>query len=161
MISTSDRKMAIELIEEAKQSGAREIAACKELGISQRTLQRWRSPSTPLEDQRPVAKRPTPKNKLSEAEVTQILETVNQPEFQSLPPSQIVPRLADMGIYIASESTIYHVLRKQICRIIGDVQKCLVRGPFQRIALEGPTKSGCGTSPGCAGRLKACFSTCI
>ena len=46
--------MAIELIEEAKQNGAQERAACDELGVSQRTLQRWRSSATPLEDQRPV-----------------------------------------------------------------------------------------------------------
>lgn len=86
--------------------------ACKELGISQRTLQRWRSSSTPLEDQRPVAKRPTPKNKLSKQEVAEVLRIVNRPEFQSLPPSQIVPELADQGMYIASESTMYRILRE-------------------------------------------------
>lgn len=112
LISTSDRSKAIELIEEATQAGAREKAACKELGISERTLQRWRKSSTPLEDKRRVAARPTPKNKLSDTEVIRILETVNQPEFQSLPPSQIVPILADQGTYIASESTIYRVLRE-------------------------------------------------
>lgn len=37
---------------------------------------------------------------------------VNQPEFQSLPPSQIVPKLADRGIYIASESSFYRVLKE-------------------------------------------------
>ena len=35
-----------------------------------------------------------------------------QPEYQSLPPSQIVPRLADQGAYVASESTFYRVLRE-------------------------------------------------
>jgi len=112
MISASDRAIAIQLIEEAISAGARERLACRELGISQRTLQRWRNPSTPLEDQRPVAERPIPKNKLSDAEVANILEIVNQPEFQSLPPSQIVPMLADRGIYIASESTMYRVLKE-------------------------------------------------
>ncbi len=111
MISASDRKMAIELIEEAKQNGAQERAACDELGVSQRTLQRWRSSATPLEDQRPVANRPTPPNKLTDQEVAKILEMVNQPEFRSLPPSQIVPILADRGTYIASESSFYRVLR--------------------------------------------------
>jgi methylphosphotriester-DNA--protein-cysteine methyltransferase len=37
---------------------------------------------------------------------------VNQEEFSHLPPSQIVPTLADRGIYIASESTIYRILRE-------------------------------------------------
>jgi len=112
LISASDRIKAIELIDEATKTGARVKKACDELGISHRTLQRWRSPSTPLEDQRPVVVRPVPKNKLSETEVAEIIETVNQQEFQSLPPSQIVPILADWGTYIAPESTMYRVLRE-------------------------------------------------
>jgi putative transposase len=34
-------------------------------------------------------------------------------EYADLPPSQIVPSLADKGIYIASESTFYRVLRNE------------------------------------------------
>lgn len=99
------------LIKEATDAGAREVLACKEFGISRRTLQRWRNEATPLEDQRPLAKRPVPHNKLSEAETQQIISTVNQPQFQSLPPSQIVPVLADQGVYLASESTFYRILK--------------------------------------------------
>jgi putative transposase len=113
MISASDRSNAIQLVKEAVTGGAREKMACKELGISQRTLQRWRSDLTPPDDQRPIAKRPVPKNKLSEEERETIVKMVNQPEFKSLPPSQIVPRLADEGVYIASESTIYRVLKEK------------------------------------------------
>jgi len=112
LISASDRATAIMLIKEAVAVGAREKMACKELNISQRTLHRWRSKATPPEDQRPVAKRPVAQNKLSEEEIQKILEVVNQPEFQSLPPSQIVPALADRGIYLASESSFYRILRK-------------------------------------------------
>ena len=36
---------------------------------------------------------------------------VNQPAYASLPPTQIVPRLADQGVYLASESTFYRVTR--------------------------------------------------
>lgn len=111
MISASDRNTAIMLIKRAVASGAREPLACKELGISQRTLQRWRSDLTPNEDQRPLVERPVPKNKLSKEERQTIIETVNQPVYKSLPPSQIVPRLADEGVYIASESTFYRVLK--------------------------------------------------
>src|SRR5690625_7764372 len=49
---------------------------------------------------------------LSEEEKAHIVEVSNQPEYASLPPSQIVPRLADAGIYIASESSFYRVLRE-------------------------------------------------
>ena len=89
MISASDREKAITLIKEAVQAGAREEVACKELGISLRTLQRWRSDATPLEDQRPLAKRPVPHNKLSQEETQEILTVVNQPEYQSLPPVRL------------------------------------------------------------------------
>ena len=34
-------------------------------------------------------------------------------EFMNLPPSQIVPKLADFSIYIASESSFYRVLREK------------------------------------------------
>ncbi len=37
----------------------------------------------------------------------------NSAEFGHLPPSQIVPRLADQQRYIASESTFYRVLREE------------------------------------------------
>jgi len=46
LISASDRKTAIELIDETIRAGAREKLACRELGISQRTLQRWREAET-------------------------------------------------------------------------------------------------------------------
>ena len=99
------------LIEEATQAGAREKLACRELEISQRTLQRWRSDATPLEDQRPFANRPAPRNKLSAEETQAIVAVATKPEFQSLPPSQIVPVLADQGVYLASESTFYRILK--------------------------------------------------
>jgi putative transposase len=40
------------------------------------------------------------------------LGVLNSEEFKDLPPSQIVPRLADLGIYVASESTLYRLLRQ-------------------------------------------------
>lgn len=54
-----------------------------------------------------------PANKLSEKERDNIVAITNQPEYASLPPSQIVPALADRGNYIASESTIYRLLRSR------------------------------------------------
>jgi putative transposase len=119
-------------------AGAREKMACRELEISQRTLQRWRNQATPLEDQRTLAKRPNPKNKLSEAEAQTIIEVVNQPEFQSLPPSQIVPILADRNIYLASESTFYRILRRS------NMQHH--RGRSQK-PLKRPISTHCATGP--------------
>lgn len=63
MSSALDRQLAITLIQEAVQAGSREILACKELGLTQRTLQRWQRVDSPREDQRPHAKRQSPANK--------------------------------------------------------------------------------------------------
>ncbi|MDH6147076.1 hypothetical protein OKW46_000998 [Paraburkholderia sp. WSM4179] len=62
-------------------------------------------------DGRSTASRPKPSNKLSETYRQLILEVANSAEFASLPPSQIVPSLADRGVYLASESSFYRVLR--------------------------------------------------
>lgn len=53
-----------------------------------------------------------PANQLREAERQAALELLNSDEFKDLPPSQIVPRLADRAKYVASESTVYRLLRR-------------------------------------------------
>lgn len=113
MISLSDRKKAIELIQEANRIGARLANACKELNISVRTYQRWIKEGNVKEDQRPLAERPEPKNKLTLEERQEIINIVNTDEYADLPPSQIVPKLADEGRYMASESTFYRFLHEE------------------------------------------------
>ena len=109
MISAPERREALQLIEDAVAAGSRRAPACAELGLSVRTVQRWqRCP----EDQRPIAHRAAPANKLSQDERRRVLEVANQPEFASLPPHQIVARLADRGVWLASESTFYRVLKE-------------------------------------------------
>ena len=113
MISPSDRVLAVELIQEANQNGARIARACAELNISVRTYERWVSDGGIKKDKRPHALRPEPKNKLSKEEIQEVLDVVKKEEFVDLPPSQIVPKLADQSIYIASESTMYRILREE------------------------------------------------
>ena len=103
------KQMAISLIDEAVQAGARQHKACAVLGITCRTLRRWRV-ADDLADQRKGAAKHCP-HALSDADKAAILEVCNRPEHQSLPPSQIVPRVADQGVYVASESSMYRVLR--------------------------------------------------
>lgn len=99
-------------IQEAVMSGARVNPACNEADISLRTYRRWVMASGDIgEDMRPISVRPTPHNKLSDAEVAAIVVVCNQKDYANLPPSQIVPRLADEGVYLASESTFYRVLK--------------------------------------------------
>ena len=111
MIGTPDRLLAMTLIEEAVGGGCRRAVACETLEISLRTYQRWTRNGSSSEDGRKDARRTAPANKLSEEERARILALVNSAEFASQPPSQIVPTLVDRGEYIASESTIYRVMR--------------------------------------------------
>ncbi len=100
-------------IDEACAAGARVTAACRVVEISPRTLQRWREEGEVKVDGRKEAgAQREPANKLSEHERQQILSVVNEPEFAHMPPSQIVPALADRGLYIASESSFYRVLHE-------------------------------------------------
>lgn len=94
-------------------TGARRRLACDEVGISLRTLQRWMNGDRVKADARTTYVRPEPDNKLSALKRQQVLDACNSPEYAQLPPSQIVPCLADKGIYIASESTMYCVLKAQ------------------------------------------------
>ena len=119
MTPAPDRKEIVALVEGAMAAGARQAAACAELCLDARTLQRWQTPEGAVrEDCRPLAERPLhrsvlPANRLTEAERDRLVDTCNNPQFASLPPSQIVPKLADEGVYIASESSFYRVLRER------------------------------------------------
>lgn len=112
MISAPDRREIVKLINKAMADGASQATSCEILGLSPRTFQRWTQGDAIKVDGRPLAKRQEPVNKLSSEERSQILEICNCAEYASLPPSQIVPSLADRGEYIASESSFYRVLRE-------------------------------------------------
>lgn len=101
--------MILELIHEAVAAGARRGPAAALLGLSLRGLQRWERQGGG-EDRRAGPPRPAA-NQLSPDERARVLAVANQPEHRDLSPKQIVPRLADRGEYVASESTFYRVLR--------------------------------------------------
>lgn len=120
MIPIQEREKAASLIKEACNTGARQKKACLLLGISERTLQRWKQTPKELEimnedikeDQRQYRKT-IPANKLSPEEKQEIMKICNSEKYMHLPPSQIVPALADQGIYLASESSFYRVLHEK------------------------------------------------
>lgn len=113
LINHLNRIKAVKLIDEAIENGARLEPACRILGISSRTYQRWIKTNGIKKDQRPLVKRKPPKNKLTESEIKEIIKIANSKEYVDLPPSKIVPKLADKGKYIASESTFYRVLKEE------------------------------------------------
>lgn len=101
--------MIRELVQEAVAAGARRGQACDVLGLTVRTLERWGN----SDDDGRHGPNTVPANKLSDTERKKLIAIATSPEFRDKSPSQIVPRLADRGEYVASESTFYRVLRDQ------------------------------------------------
>jgi putative transposase len=81
------------------------------LEISVRTYQRW-AKDWYKEDGR-HDRVLNPPNRLSEEERAAILAIATSMRFRDLPPSQIVPMLAEEGVYVASESSFYRLLRQE------------------------------------------------
>ena len=115
MTSVQQRQKLLSLIDKACADGARLEPACRQIGLSCRSVQRWQRTGAAEGDQRPSGKRryARPANKLREDERQAVMATLNSEAFKDLPPSQIVPRLADTGVYVASESTMYRLLRQE------------------------------------------------
>ena len=111
MIPAQEKAHVLTLIDEACSAGARLHKACEVLGLSPRTVQRWRNP-VQLQDKRKESS-PSPGNKLSEQERQQVIKTMNSPEYRDMTPHQIVAALADQGIYLASEATMYRILKAE------------------------------------------------
>lgn len=112
MTAVPQRQNVMALVAEAVVAGARQERACAAIDLSERTLQRWQDDARAAVGDRRPARVQKPMNALTELEREHLLVVVNSKEFGHLPPSQIVPRLADRGEYLASESTIYRLLKQ-------------------------------------------------
>ena len=110
MISEGDKKEALALIQEACKAGTRKHLAAELLGLPLRTVQRWEKHGFNDHRKGPQA---VPGNKISQKERTQIMNVLTSSEFGDFNPHQIVPKLADQGIYLGSEATMYRILREQ------------------------------------------------
>jgi putative transposase len=80
------------------------------IGVSARTIQRWNR--HPDGDDRRCGPRHRAGNALTAREETQVLELITSAAYGHLSPKQLVPRLADEGRYLASESTMYRLKRR-------------------------------------------------
>lgn len=140
MIALPQRQEMVADIEQARQAGARLKSACVELGLSARTFERWQRNGTVSADGRPTAARPEPANKLTEQEREQVLAVCHDPRFADLPPAQIVPCLADEGVYIASESSFYRILRNAQEQHHRGRAKAPVASEPQRHVARGPNE---------------------
>lgn len=107
---SGERNNMSNLIEEARASGAKQSQACDALGISAKTYQRWQQPNNGQDGRLTAQHLPT--NKLTEHERQQVISIANEAKYANLSPSKIVPKLADKGRYIASESTFRRILKE-------------------------------------------------
>ena len=102
--------MILAALHEAQIAGARLGAACQVIGVSPRTIQRWKHHADG--DDRRCGPRHRPGNALSAREETLVLGLMTSAQYRHLSPKQLVPRLADEGRYLASESTMYRLKRR-------------------------------------------------
>ena len=108
---SKERADIIRLVADAQTSGARQSKACDIIGISAKTIQRWLLPDN-VQEGRLDAKH-EPANKLAAWERQRLIKVANDPAHADLPPNKLVPKLADEGRYLASESTFYRVLKEE------------------------------------------------
>ena len=109
MTELAERKRLISEIDEAVAGGARQAAACKAINLLPRTLSRWRL--NQRGDKRKITIK-NPPNKLTDAEQNEIIQICCSPEYRDMSPNEIVPKMAENGLYIASEASFYRILKK-------------------------------------------------
>ena len=106
----AERRAILESIDDARQDGARASAAAAAAGYSRRTIERWRRQG--VIDRRKGAVRRVPR-KLSDHEEQAVVDYACAEEYQELTPYLIVAQLLTIGIYVASVSSFYRVLRRR------------------------------------------------
>jgi putative transposase len=115
LIPAEDRRATVALLQEGMSRGASIKAVADLFGVAPRTPRRWglmiRSQGF-SHDQRKGADRYVA-HRFSREERQNVLSIVNDPRFADLPPGQIVAILAEEGIYVGSESTLYRIMRQE------------------------------------------------
>ncbi len=119
-------------------AGARQSKVCELLGLDPGTVRSWIKQEVG-EDGR-VGPKHAPKNKLTAEERAEVLETINSPEYRDLSPKQIVPLLADQGLYLASESTMYRVLHEEKLLKHRSAAKPAKRSKPRELVATGPNQ---------------------
>jgi len=99
------------VIDEAVAAGARFEVACDTIGLAARTVQRWRD--EPDGDDGRAGPKTTPRHALTAEERDMIIALAASQKYRNLSVRQIVPLVADEGLYVASESSFYRVLHEE------------------------------------------------
>jgi putative transposase len=129
------------LIEAAVVAGARRGPACRLVGLSVRTVERWRVEVEAIDGRHgPHGPHHRPANALTPVERRTILAVVTSVAYRDLSPHQIVPHLADAGRYVGSESTMYRILRAEALLQYRGRAKAPVRRPPRAHVATGPNQ---------------------
>lgn len=105
--------MILQLIEETRAAGARLEPICQTLGLDVRTVQRWLEHGIDGGADQRKGPKTTPANKFTAAERARALSLLTSSKYADLSPNQVVPKLAEEGTYVGSESTLYRILREE------------------------------------------------
>jgi len=107
LTSPEERKAIIEYIKEASDLGVSERSICFLLGFPRRTIQHWRKSE---KDRRKGSQREV-SHRLTIEEKNDLFAIANSKEFVDKTPEQIIATLAQNGVFIASVSSLYRILR--------------------------------------------------
>jgi len=106
-----DRLLLLEAVAAAMAAGATQAAACRELGVSVRTVQRYRRAGGGRDGRQ--HRRGTPPNAFTPVEHAAIAAVLADPLYASMPCEQIVACLADAQGYVASARSFYRAKARQ------------------------------------------------
>jgi len=115
LIHEEERRQLVELFQEGRRQGASANAIADLIGLCSRTLRRWGiafEANGFSQDRRRGSTRVVA-HRFSKEERQQVLCRVNDSRFADLTPAQIVAILAEEGVYVGSESTIYRIMRQE------------------------------------------------
>jgi len=142
------------LVDEMTAEGVSLSAAAKVIGVSVRSVERWRRQGGGKDRRR--GPRREPSNKLSATEREHVLKVADSAEYRDLSPKQIVPRLADEGRYVASESTFYRILREEGQLVHREKSRPASRKPDEHVAT-GPCQVWSWDITYLRSALRGCF----
>ncbi len=127
--------MILGLLDEAVSAGAPLCKACRTVGLVPTTVARWRAAPDADDGRRgPVTK---PSNALTDQEEREAVAMMNAPEHSSLSPDKLVALLATLGIYIASQATLYRIARRRkLLRCRGRARPPSHRRPREHVATR-------------------------
>src|SRR5690606_11424438 len=102
----------------------------------------------------------SPVHKLTAEEREAIVKVATSAEYRDLSPRQIVPLLADQGIYVASESSFYRVLHEHELMATGSLPGHTRTTVRRNMWRPHRTRSGPGTLRTFGARCAASSTTC-